>query len=235
MRMKLVGALISASVCCAMAQESPRVGINVTTNAFSLNNVDYGAKGLRNTAMLGGRFFILPMLAVDGAVGFGFNTSTGGDTAALTPKDPGISNISGQAGMFWKLTPASWNSYLGLLADGGVAYQKWYDAVQLKDTTRVYPAPPVRNYMTYTVVEPYSVIIPFMFLGLEPGFAFDSHFSLFANFGINAIFYPDSKAIDDRSVSANNNYITTLPLVERKDASFEVSVSSVGLGVRFLF
>ena len=235
MRLQLIGGLIGLFVCCALAQDSPRIGINVTTNALSLNNSSYGAKGLRNTGMLGGRYFIIPSLAVDGAIGFGFNTSTKADTATLTPKDIGITDVSGQVGMFWKFTPASWKSYLGLLADGGLAYQKWYDAITLKDTTRVYPAPPAKNYVTYTVVEPYSRIIPFIFVGLEPGFAFDNHFSLFANFGINAIFYPNSKVIDQRSVSTNTTYVTSLPLIERKDASFELSVSSVGLGVRFLF
>ena len=163
------------------------------------------------------------------------NTSTAADTVSLTPNDPGITDISGQLGIFWKLTPASWKSYLGLVVDGGLARQKWYDAAQLRDTTRVYPGPPARNYVTYSVVESYSVIIPYFFIGLEPGFAFDSHFSLFANFGINGTFYPDSKAIDQRSVSTYNTYITSLPLAERKDASFELSVTSVGLGVRFLF
>jgi hypothetical protein len=233
--MQLIGGLIGLCVCGTMAQDSARVGINITTNAFTLNNTYYGEKGLRNTGMLGGRYFIIPSLAVDGAIGVGFNTSTNADTASLTPKDPGISDVSGQLGVFWKLTPASWKSYLGFVADGGIAYQKWYDAVTLKDTTRVIPAPPAKNYVTYTVVEPYSRIIPFIFVGLEPGFAFDSHFSLFANFGINAIFYPDSKAIDQRAVSTNTTYVTSLPLIERKDASFELSVSSVGLGVRFLF
>lgn len=238
MRMQVLTALIGLGALCAVAEEpatTPRFGINVTTNAFTLNNTYYGEKGLRNTGMLGGRFFVIPALAVDGAIGVGFNTSNNADTASLTPKDPGISDVSGQLGIFWKLTPPAWKSYLGLVADGGIAYQKWYDAATLKDTTREYPAPPAKNYVTYTVVEPYSVIIPFFFIGLEPGFAFDSHFSLFANFGINGIFYPDSKAIDQRSVSTNTTYVASLPLVERKDASFAFSVSSVGLGVRFLF
>jgi hypothetical protein len=233
--MRLIGTVIGFSVCCAIAQDSTRIGINITTNAFTLNNVNYGAKTLRNTGMLGGRYFIVPSLAVDGAIGFGLNTSNNADTTSLTTKDPGISDVSGQLGIFWKLTPASWKSYLGVVADGGLAYQRWYDAVQLRDTTRVYTAPPVRNYVTYSVVEYYSVYIPYFFLGLEPGFAFDSHFSLFANFGINGTFYPNSKAIDQRSVSTYTTYITSLPLIERKDASFEVSVTSVGLGVRYLF
>jgi hypothetical protein len=235
MRMQLIGGIIVFCVCCTMAQDTPRIGINVTTNALSLNNPNYGGKGLHNTGMLGGRYFIIPSLAIDGAIGFGFNSSSNADTATQTPKDIGITDVSGQVGMFWKFTPASWKSYLGLLANGGIAYQKWYDAVTLKDTTRVNPAPPARNFVTYSVVEPYSVIIPFIFVGLEPGFAFDNHFSLFANFGINAIFYPNSKAIDQRGVSTNTTYVTSLPLVERKDASVELSVSSVGLGVRFLF
>ncbi|HUI90917.1 MAG TPA: hypothetical protein VLX68_01600 [Chitinivibrionales bacterium] len=239
MRNKCIALFIGLCALCATAQDSTspvRVGINVTTNALTtLNNSSYNAKGLRNTGMLGARLFVMPMLAIDGAIGFGLNTATNADTASLTPKDPGISEVSGQLGLFWKFTPASWKSYLGVMANGGIAYQKWYDAVQLKDTTRVYPAPPAKNYVTYTITEPYSVIVPFFFVGLEPGFAFDNHFSLFANFGINGIFYPDSKAIDQRSVSTNTGYITSLPLVERKDASFEMSVSSVGLGVRFLF
>ncbi len=235
MRMKLTGFFVGLMVCFACAQDSARIGVNVTTNTLSLNNVDYGAKGLRNTGMLGARFFVIPVFAIDGAIGVGFNTSTSADTMSQTPKDPGISDVSGQVGIFWKLTPASWKSYLGVVADGGIAYQKWYDAVTLKDTTRVYPAPPARNFVSYTVVEPYSVYIPFLFVGVEPGFAFDKHFSLFANFGINGIFYPNSKGIDQRSVSTNTTYITSLPLIQRKDASFEVSVSSVGLGVRYLF
>lgn len=235
MRTRLAGLCIGLSISCVIAQQTERVGINITTNTFTLNNTNYGAKGLRNTGMLGGRYFIMPSLAVDGAIGMGLNTSTDADTASLTPKDPGITDVSGQLGIFWKLTPADWKSYLGFVADGGIAYQRWYDAVSLRDTTRVYPAPPARNYVTYTVVECYSVYIPFIFLGLEPGFAFDNHFSLFANFGLNGIFYPNSKAIDQRAVSTYTNYVTSLPLIERKDASFEVSVSSVGLGVRFLF
>ncbi len=237
MRKRMAGLFVCLIVCFVVAQDqdSPRFGINVTTNTLSLSNTDYGAKGLRNTGMLGGRYFVIPSLAVDAAVGFGFSTSTNADTAALTPKDPGITEVSGQVGVLWKLTPGSWKSYLGVVVDGGVAYQKWYDAITLKDTTRVMPAPPAKNYVSYTLVEPYSVVIPFIFAGIEPGFAFDNHFSLFASFGINAIFYPDSKAIDQRSVSTNTTYITSLPLIERKDASIELSVSSVGLGVRFLF
>jgi hypothetical protein len=233
--MRFVAAFLGFSICCAMAQDSPRFGLNITTNAFTLNNAEYGAKTIRNTGMLGGRLFIIPTIAIDGAIGLGLNSSKNADTSSLTTKDPGIADVSGQLGVFWKLTPASWKSYLGVIADGGLAYQRWYDAVQLKDTTRVYPAPPVRNYVTYSVVESYAAYIPYVFLGLEPGFAFDDHFTLFANFGINGTFYPNSKAIDQRSVSTNTSYVTTLPLVERKDASFEMSITSVGLGVRFLF
>jgi hypothetical protein len=235
MRIFFIGVLVVFSVCCSMAQEVTRIGINLTTNALTLNNTYYCEKGLRNTVMLGGRYFVAPTIAVDGAIGFGFNASIKPDTASLTAKDPGIANVSGQLGVFWRLTPAAWKSYLGLVADGGIAYQRWYDAVQLKDTTRLYPAPPAKNYVTYTLVEPYSVYIPFVFIGLEPGFAFDDHFSLFVNFGINGVFYPNSKAIDQRGTGTNTTYITFLPLIERKDASFELSVSSVGLGVRFLF
>lgn len=232
---RLVCGFVGLIVFSCLAQDSTRIGINITTNAFTLNNVNFGGKTLRNTAMLGGRYFVIPSFAIDGAIGFGLNTSNSADTTLLTTKDPGIADVSGQLGIFWKLTPSSWKSYLGVVADGGLAYQRWYDAVQLRDTTRVYPAPPARNYVTYSVVEYYPAYIPYFFLGLEPGFAFDSHFSLFVNFGINGTFYPNSKAIDLRSVSTYNTYITSLPLVERKDASFEISVTSVGLGVRFLF
>jgi hypothetical protein len=185
--------------------------------------------------MLGARVFVMPNFAIDGSIGFGLNASIEADTAAMTAKDPGIQNVSGQLGVFWKLTPASWQSYCGLVVSSGLGYQTWYDAVQLKDTTRILPAPPAKNYVAYTLVEPYSVIIPFFSCGIEPGYSFDKHFSLFATMGINGIFYPNSKAIDQRSVSTNNTYITSLPLIDRKDASFELSVSSVGLGVRYLF
>lgn len=235
MSLRLMCVVVGIAAFGAVAFDGSCIGINATTNTFSLNNAYYGEKGLRNTTMLGARVFITPEFAIDGAVGFGLNTSIAADTIDLTPKDPGIQNVSGQLGIFWKFTPASWQSYCGLVVATGVGYQTWYDAVQLKDTTRVLPAPPAKNYVAYTLVEPYSVIIPFFSCGIEPGYSFDRHFSLFATIGINGIFYPDSKAIDQRSVSTNTSYITSLPLLERKDASFEFSVSSVGLGVRYLF
>jgi len=235
MRIRLITACIGLCACLAMAQDVAKVGINVTTNAFSLNNSNYGEKGLRNVGMLGGRYFITPRIGIDGSIGFGYNSPVNADTSALTTKDPGITNVSGQLGIFYKLTPPAWKSYLGLVANGGVSYQKWYDALNLRDTTRVLPALPAKNYVTYSLVEPYSVYIPYFFVGLEPGFAFDNHFSLFVNFGINGIFYPNSKAIDQRTLSTYNTYVTSHSLIERNDASFELSVSSIGLGVRFLF
>ena len=235
LRFRCIGMFIGLGIYCAFAQNMGQIGIGATTNTFALNNTYYGEKGLRNTAMVNGRYFIVPSFAIDGAIGFSTNSAIDADTTTLTPKDPGITNVSGQLGLFWKLTHASWQSYIGVTASGGIGRQKWYDAVTLKDTTRVLPAPPAKNYSTYTLVEPYNVIVPFMSIGLEPGYAFDRHFSLFATFGLNAIWYPDSKAIDDRSISTNNTYVTSLPLIERKDASFEFSVASVGLGVRYYF
>ncbi len=235
MRTRLIGTVIAFFICGVMAQENSKIGINVVTNAFSLNNSNYGEKGLRNVGMLGARYFVSPRIGIDGSIGFGFNSSVDADTASLTTKDPGITNVSGQIGIFYKMTPLSWKSYLGVVANGGVSYQKWYDALSLKDTTRVLPAPPAKNYATYSLVESYGVYIPYFFVGLEPGFAFDDHFTLFVNFGINGIFYPNSKAIDQHSISPNNSYVTSLPLIDRNDGSFELSVSSIGLGVRFLF
>jgi hypothetical protein len=235
LRFRCIGIFLGLGICCAFAQNMGCIGIGATTNTFALNNTYYGEKGLRNTAMVNGRYFIVPSFAIDGAIGFSTNSAIDADTTTLTPKDPGISNVSGQLGVFWKLTPASWQSYIGVTASGGIGRQKWYDAVNLRDTTRVLPAPPAKDYATYTLVEPYNVIVPFMSIGLEPGYAFDRHFSLFATFGINAIWYPDSKAIDSRSTSTNNTYVTSLPLIEWKDASFEFSVASVGLGVRYYF
>jgi hypothetical protein len=232
---RLLCVIVIVSGISAAAFDGSCIGINATTNTFSLNNSYYGEKGLRNTTMVGARVFLMPNFAIDGAIGFGLNSSVPADTATMTANDPGIKNVSGQLGIFWKLTPASWQSYLGLVVSSGLGYQTWYDAVQLKDTTRTLPAPPKNDYVSYTLVEPYSVVVPFMSIGVEPGYSFDKHFSLFATIGVNGIFYPNSKAIDQRSVSANNTYITSLPLIERKDASFEMSVSSVGLGVRYLF
>jgi hypothetical protein len=234
-RFQCIAMFIALGIGCTFAQNMGRTGIGATTNTFSFNNAYYGEKGLRNTVMVNGRYFIVPSFAIDGAIGFGTNSSVNADTAALTPSDPGILNVSGQLGVFWKLTPASWQSYIGVTASGGIGRQKWYDAVTLRDTTRVLPAPPAKDYATYTLVEPYNVIVPFMSIGMEPGYAFDRHFSLFATFGINAVWYPDSKAIDSRSISTNNVYVSSLPLVERKDASFEFSIASVGLGVRYYF
>ena len=234
-RFRSIGTFIGLCICCACAQNIGRIGVGAMTNTFSLNNAYYGEKGLRNTAMADGRFFLTPSFAIDGAIGFSYNSSTDAETASLTPKDPGITNVSGQLGVLWKLTPASWQSYFGVTAAGGIGRQKWYDAVSLRDTMRVYPAPPARNYTTYTLVEPYYVVVPFMSIGLEPGYAFDRHFTLFAAFGVNAIWYPDSKAIDNRSIGTYTTYLSSLPLVERKDASFECSVSSVGLGIRYYF
>lgn len=234
-RFQCIAMFITLSIGCTFAQNMGRIGIGATTNTFSFNNTYYGEKGLRNTVMVNGRYFIVPSFAIDGAIGFGTNSSVNADTAALTPSDPGILNVSGQLGVFWKLTPAAWQSYIGVTAAGGISRQRWYDAVQLKDTTRVSLAPPAKDYATYTLAEPYNVTIPFMSIGLEPGYAFDRHFSLFATFGINATWYPNSKAIDYRSISTNNTYISSLPLIDRNDASFEFSIASVGLGVRYFF
>jgi hypothetical protein len=100
LRFRCIGIFLGLGICCAFAQNMGCIGIGATTNTFALNNTYYGEKGLRNTAMVNGRYFIVPSFAIDGAIGFSTNSAIDADTTTLTPKDPGISNVSGQLGVF---------------------------------------------------------------------------------------------------------------------------------------
>ena len=70
-RFQCIAMFITLSIGCTFAQNMGRIGIGATTNTFSFNNTYYGEKGLRNTVMVNGRYFIVPSFAIDGAIGFG--------------------------------------------------------------------------------------------------------------------------------------------------------------------
>lgn len=195
-------------------------------NAFSTNPNTFDASSAKGqfklAPQIGLRYFLVKNVAIDFSMGGAINDAVLADSATKTVGDPGTLIFNGELGVFVKLAEYE-GAYFGTLGDVGLSTQRWDDL-----DNRQKPVPAFPGNATYTMV------IPYVFLGMESGYFFNPHFSLFSKFGLNAAYFPASKYID--SSSPDYNPAThSYPLKNRNDNNSSLSVSQLGLGARFTF
>jgi opacity protein-like surface antigen len=212
--------LLAASAAAAQAQS----GFAINAFASNPNTFDAGtAKSQFKLApQLGLRFFLSKNAAIDFSLGGALNDQVAADSSTKTVGDPGARIFNAELGGFLKLAEYD-GAYFGLLGDVGMSLQRWAD---FDNKTKPVPAYP--SYATY------AMLIPYVFAGMEPGYAFNPHFSLFSKFGMNLAYFPASKFIDNGSPDYNPAS-KSFPLKSRHDDNSSLTLTQMGLGVRFTF
>jgi hypothetical protein len=195
-------------------------------NAFSTNPNTFDASSAKGqfklAPQIGLRYFPVKNVAIDFSFGGAINDEVQADSTTKTVGDAGSRVFNGELGVFVKLAEYD-GAYFGTLGDVGLSTQRWDDLDNRQKPVPAYPA-----NATYTM------IIPYVFLGMEMGYFFNPHFSLFSKFGLNAAYFPASKYID--SSSPDYNPAThSFPLKSRHDDNSSLNVSQMGLGARFTF
>ena|GEM_PF-4671555 len=195
-------------------------------NAFSTNPNTFDASSAKSqfklAPQIGLRYFLAKNVAMDFSLGGAFTDAVQADSATKTVGDPGSRIINGELGVFVKLAEYE-GAYFGTLGNVGISSQRWADF-----DNRVKPVPAFPSFATY------SMIIPYVFLGMESGYFFNPHFSLFSKFGLNVAYFPASKFIDNASPDYNAS-THSFPLKSRNDDNSSLNVSQLGLGARFTF
>ncbi len=195
-------------------------------NAFSTNPNTFDASSAKGqfklAPQIGLRYFPMKNIAVDLSLGGAYNDQVEADSTTKTVGDPGARVFNGELGIFVKILEYE-GAYLGTLGDIGFSSQRWADF-----DNRSRPVPGFPSFATY------SMTIPYVFMGMEPGYFFNSHFSLFSKFGFNLAYFPASKYIDNTS-SSYDPASHTFPLKSRNDDNSSMNISQLGLGARFTF
>lgn len=176
------------------------------------------------TTMIGFRFYVENTGAIE--LRFGYESAGGvdKDSTSNTSEDQSESSFAVEVGGMIRAfeTP---RSYMGILARIGFTSNKDEESVYWSD-----PNPPYqdsdRKYLDYRTTA------MSIFLGMEPTYFFNDHFSLYSTFGLRISMLPSTKYFDEPDVYTPADY-NAATLSDHEDSKTLIRFDGVWIGMRY--
>jgi hypothetical protein len=167
------------------------------------------------------------------ALGFSFwmNYQSGfkEDTSTSQPELPTAKQYAFSGTILREIYQSS-KSYLAMLFQASILFNTDHAGYEKQIPTSTYS-----SYYSYRYIK-YTTTSTSFYLALEPGYIFDSHFSLFSDFGIGVGFSPNHKYADQESPNYDPTNPNTVPqLKESRDAETFVGINYTSIGIRYYF
>ncbi|MBD3393546.1 MAG: hypothetical protein GF418_15540 [Chitinivibrionales bacterium] len=226
MRFLHLFAMVLLASSLAAARDHGPVALEAEIDVLTFNQF-WSALGMGSYATvyapsceMGIRVMPADNFGLDLLAGFVLQTGVERDSASGTSEQPSGLSFSFSAGLVPVIARGD-RGQLALLVRGGTVIQKQYDY----DYSGMGGEDKFADWIS---------VSPRFFVGFEPSVYFGDNVSLFSNFGLAGVVFPNSKYIDTMDPSYDFD-AGVLPLKQRKDRYFVLLVDGLCIGLRYFF